>query len=424
MPDRRSTAVLVALVALVASSCTQSASSTTVTPLAVPSTTVVVPTTTSSSTTTTTMPATTTTEKPLEKVSVGGDMPQDLTIAVATFLSAVQDPRNPAPGIDPALLSHLSASEVSIDDSYQSSATTLELETGGNVGIVTLDSGDVLLTADDGTGWSVVGTDFSSTQNVSPWFGASPGRVLVLGSDARPGSKPSVFRMDSIHILTSVAETGEGTILGYPRDSYVDTPYGEMRINALTTSARGPDALLKQFTDEWGIPLDGYILTAFSGFEKLIGRTIGRLLITLPMAIPTQAWWPGFSAGTQTLTPTRTLDYARTRKQVPGGDFTRSRNQGVVMLATLGMLQQGTINDAPMLIGELVKYTETNLPPSKLIQLAASALALDIAQIDNVVLPGSLGRGAGGTSVVFLDDGADAIVQDVVEDGVLNESGG
>ena len=420
MPDRRSTATLVLVVALVASACTQTATTTTAPPAGAPSTTAPTPSTTSSSTTTT-VPATTTTEAPLEVVDVGGDMAEDVASAVAIFLSALRDPRNPSAGVDPVLLSHFSASDFDTTDRYQGSATTLELETGGSVGVVTLDSSDILLVADDGTGWNVVGADFSATQNIAPWFGASPARVLVLGSDARPGSKPSVFRMDSIHILTSVPETGQGTILGYPRDSYVDTPYGEMRINALTTSARGPDALLSQFTDEWNIPLDGYVLTAFSGFEKLVARTIGRLIITLPMAIPTQEWWPGFSAGTQTLTPTRTLDYSRTRKQVPGGDFTRSLNQGVVMLATLAMLQQGTIDDAPMLIGELVKYTETNLPPSKLIQLAASSFALDIAQINNVVLPGSLGRGAGGTSVVYLDDGADAIVQDVIEDGVLDD---
>jgi len=90
------------------------------------------------------------------------------------------------------------------------------------------------------------------------------------------------------------------------------------------------------------------------------------------------------------------------------------------MLATLAMLQQGSIEDTPMLVGELVKYTETNLEPSDLIQLTASALALDLAKVSNIVLPGRVGRGAGGASVVLLDDSADGIVADVIDDGILD----
>jgi len=347
-------------------------------------------------------------------------MPREIANAASVFLSVVQDPRNDSSTLDTGLVAHHSAAAGLMNEQYTGTVTTQDLETGGSVGVVTLDNGDVLLVADDGDGWNVVGADLSSSQAIPPWFGDSPRRVLVLGSDARPGQSPPVFRMDSIHILTAVAESGDGTILGYPRDSYVDTPFGEMRINALTTAGRGPDAIFDQFTKEWGIPLDGYILTAFSGFERLVSATIGRLLITLPMSIPIQEYWPGFRSGEQVLTPTRTLDYARTRKQVPGGDFTRSLNQGVVMLATLAMLQKGTIEDTPMLVGELAKYTETNLAPSDLIQLAASAFAIDLAKVSNIVLPGRLGRGAGGASVVLLDDSAAGIVADVIEDGILD----
>lgn len=351
-------------------------------------------------------------------------MPEDLALAASTFLSGVQDPRNDTSSLAPNLIAHHESATGSLNDEYTGSATTQELETGGSVGVVMLDTGDFLLVADDGEGWNVVGADLSASQSTPPWFGDSPRRVLVLGSDARPGESPPVFRMDSIHILTAAPENGGGTILGYPRDSYVESPFGEMRINALTTGGRGPDALFDQFTKEWDIPLDGYILTGFSGFERLVRSTIGRLLITLPMSIPIQEYWPGFSAGEQVLTPTRTLDYSRTRKQVPGGDFTRSLNQGVVMLATLAMLQKGTIEDAPTLVGELVKYTETNLVPSDLIQLAASAFALDLAKTANIVLPGRLGRGAGGASVVLLDDSAEGIVEDVIEDGILDSDAG
>ena len=351
-------------------------------------------------------------------MAVTGDVPAELTTAASAFLSVVQDPRNDAAALDPQLLEHLGAAAGELADEYTATATTQELSTGGSVGVMTLDSGDLLLLADEGSGWSVVGADLASP-DVGPWFGASPRRVLVLGSDARPGATPGVSRMDSMHIVTAVPEQQAGTILGYPRDSWVSTEYGEMRINALTASRRGPDALFSFFTQDWEIPLDGYILTAFSGFEKLVGETIGRLLIDLPRSVPSLKYWPGFRKGEQTLTPTRTLDLARTRKGVPGGDFTRSWNQGLIMLATLAMLQQGSIEDVPVLIGELVKYTDTNLTPADLIQLGAAAFILDIGNIDNVVLPGTLGRATGGASVVFLDPEAEGIVADVIDDGLL-----
>lgn len=242
----------------------------------------------------------------------------------------------------------------------------------------------------------------------------------MLGSDARPGGDAAVHRMDSIHVVTAVPSEGAGTILGWPRDTWISSPFGEMRINALTSSGRGPDALFDHFTATWDIPLDGYILTAFAGFEDLVAASVGRLLINLPISIPTQLWWPGFSSGEQTLTPARTLEYARTRKGVRNGDFSRSKHHGVIMLAVLTMLRQGSVEDVPALLGELVKYTETNLTPTDLIQLGVAAFYMDIGEITNEVLPGHLGRAGGGASVVFLEPEAEDIVGDVIEDGIRN----
>jgi len=376
-------------------------------------------TTTQPRTTTTTVPETTTTT-PIETVRVLGGVPSELASAIGTFLSVVQDPRNAAPGLDTDLVAHHRELSGRLDSEFTGTTKTQELETGGSVAVVTLDNGDIVLLADQGAGWQVAGAHLAST-GADPWFGETPRRVLVLGSDARPGGAAAVHRMDSIHVLTSVPAEGAGTILGWPRDTWVDTPYGEMRVNALTTSGRGPDAIFSHFTDTWEIPLDGYILTAFSGFEKLISASVGRLFIELPIPIPTQEWWLGFASGPQALNPTRTLDYARTRKQVPGGDFARSKHQGVIMLAVLTMLQQGSVEDVPVLVGELVRFTETNLAPTDLIQLGVAAFYMDVGEITNEVLPGQLGRAGAGASVVFLDPEADAIIADVMEDGVRDQ---
>ncbi len=92
------------------------------------------------------------------------------------------------------------------------------------------------------------------------------------------------------------------------------------------------------------------------------------------------------------------------------------------MLAVLTMLQQGSVEDAPVLLGELVKYTVTNLTPTDLIQLGAAAIYMDVGDITNEVLPGSLGRAGGGASVVFLDPEAEDIIRDVMEDGIREQN--
>lgn len=382
--------------------------------------TTVATTTTAAPTTTTTTAAPTTTEAPIAEVKVGGDLDAELASAVAMALTSLNDPRTEGP-VDADMAAALSDVTGQLADTYTATASTSELATGGRVGVVTLDTGDLVLVADEGSGWTVVGANLSTVRD-TPWYGTSPRRVLVLGSDARPGADADVHRMDSIHVLTAVPELRAGAILGYPRDSWGETAYGAMRLNALTSSGRGPDAIFEHFTDAFDVPVEGYILTGFSGFENLMAATIGRLQITIPIPIPAQQEFPGFRKGEQTLTPARTLDFSRTRKLIPGGDFSRSLHHGIVMLAALTAIQDGSMEDLPGLLEPLSRFTSTNLTAADLIQLGAIAMEMDITAVTNEVLPGSLGRAGGGQSVVFLDDGYEVIVNDVIDDGLRNNS--
>ncbi|MDK1019948.1 MAG: hypothetical protein QGD89_11205, partial [Actinomycetota bacterium] len=169
VPHRLLTAAIVS--ALVATACSP-ATSTEVT-------TTVLSTTTTLSTTTSTGQHRPTTTAPLAVVRMGGELPSEVATAVAGFLSVVQDPRNDADQLDPGLVAHHVESAGALDDSYTGSATIQELGTGGSVGVVILDNGDVVLLADEGDGWQVVGAHLGSV-GVDPWFGESPRRVLVL----------------------------------------------------------------------------------------------------------------------------------------------------------------------------------------------------------------------------------------------------
>ncbi|HZJ48634.1 MAG TPA: LCP family protein [Acidimicrobiia bacterium] len=402
--------IVLAAAALVAGACTS-------TPAALSDPTITTPTSTTTTApigvTSTAAPTTTTMMQPVDAVTVSGDLPDGLLTAVSALLSWQRDDRNVMPSIPDGLATHLTEYPIATPNDVAVTGSTAQID-GGEIGVVEVEGGDILLAADEGDGWRIVGADPASGP---AWFGEEPRMVMVIGSDARPGESQQRLRADSIHILTANPSEGTGTILGFPRDSYVSTPYGSMKFSSLM-AGRGPQVMVDQVVDTWDLPVEGYVVTGFKGFEELMGN-VGNLPIDLPRAIPQQAEWEGWRAGQQTLTPQRTLEYSRTRKKIPGGDLTRSANQGLVMLAVLQLLQMNDIVDSPEIIKVLLDHTWTSLTPTDLIQLAATVHTLDPAIIDNVVLPGTLGR-AGTASVVRLTPQADAMLADLAHDGVLD----
>lgn len=395
---------------LLAASCSSGASEATDPPTTTTSTATTLP---PSSTTSSTSSSTTTT-KPLAIVEVDGDLPTGLAAAVAALLSWQADDRNDPPDVPAGLADHLADQPLATPAELSATATTSTID-GGEIAVVEIDSGDLLLATDEGAGWRIVG---ANPADGSPWYGEEPRMVMVLGSDARPGEDQQRLRGDSIHILTANPSEGTGTIVGFPRDSWISSPYGSMKFTSLM-AGRGPQVMVDKVVDTWDLPVEGYVVTGFAGFEDLMGQ-VGTLPIDLPRAIPTQKQWSGWRAGPQSLSPLRTLEYSRTRKGIAGGDLQRSANQGIVMLAVLRVLQMNDISDAPEIVSVLLDYTWSSLTPTDLIQLAATIHTLDADGIENVVLPGNLGR-AGAASVVRLTAKADEMLVDLADDGLLGE---
>ena len=414
MQLRLPTLIILVAAGVIAASCAPSVAEDpqTTTPATTTSTTTTLP----PSSTTSTSSSTTTTTEPIVRVTVDGDLPHGLLASVASLLSSQLDDRNDPPEIPQGLASHLAEHPIEPASEVAVTGTTAEVD-GGQVGVVVTEAGDILLAADEGSGWQIVGAD---PANDAPWFGDEPRLVMVIGSDARVGQDQQTHRADSIHLLTANPSEGTGTILGFPRDSWISTRYGSMKFTSLM-AGRGPQEMVDQVIQAWNLPVEGYVVTGFKGFENLMVR-IGPLPIDLPRAIPNQEWWSGWSAGEQTLSPQRTLEYSRTRKRVPGGDLTRSANQGLVMLAVLRLLQMNDIADTPEIVKLLLEHTWTSLTPTDLVQLGATLHTLDIDAINNVVLPGNLGR-AGPASVVYLTPEADEMLADLGDDGLLGGSG-
>jgi ABC-type antimicrobial peptide transport system permease subunit len=99
--------------------------------------------------------------------------------------------------------------------------------------------------------------------------------VLAIGSDARPGGDMRKSNGDSIHLIGVDPQTGAGTVVGFPRDSWVKIPgRGTGKINSALAMG-GPKLMAETVRQLTGLPVDFYVLTAFEGFQRIVDELGG-----------------------------------------------------------------------------------------------------------------------------------------------------
>ncbi len=271
---------------------------------------------------------------------------------------------------------------------------------------------DLFLMVNNGDGWRIVGGKWPSI-SVKARLGPSPRLVAVVGSDARPGEDMLATRTDSIHFV-GLDGKGHGGIIGVPRDSWVSIAGGgSSKINAALSFA-GTEGMMETFRDLSGLPLEGYVMTGFAGFEEMISSVLGGFELVVPYPMRDQASKADFEAGPQVVDGDEALAFARTRKSLPNGDFERSANQGLIMLDVLRNLKGKGYLAIPKLLELSEPFMMTDLGPAELLTFAAQTIATKKAAIPNVVAPGSPGW-AGQASVVFLADSAPRLFRDLAD---------
>jgi len=271
---------------------------------------------------------------------------------------------------------------------------------------------DLFLMVNNGDGWRIVGGKWPSI-SVKARLGPSPRLVAVVGSDARPGEDMLATRTDSIHFV-GLDGKGHGGIVGVPRDSWVSIAGGgRSKINAALSFA-GTEGMMETFRDLSGLPLEGYVMTGFAGFEEMISSVLGGFELVVPYPMRDQASKADFEAGPQVVDGDEALAFARTCKTLPNGDYDRSANQGLIMLDVLRNLKGQGYLAIPKLLELSEPFMMTDLGPAELLTFAAQTIAAKKAAIPNVVAPGSPGW-AGQASVVFLADSAPRIFRDLAD---------
>ena len=246
--------------------------------------------------------------------------------------------------------------------------------------------------------------------------------VAVIGSDARPGVCEPVERClaDSIHLIGINPKKRAAGIIGVPRDSYVEVPgQGSHKINDALFLG-GPELVVDTLEQLADVEVSHSFLTSFEGFRHMI-EEVGGLEVEIPYAMSDSASGASLEAGVQRLDGQTALAFARNRKSTPNGDFSRTENQGLMILAALSQLRKEVRKDPARLFTWLIagaRYIQTELTLADLFELALGALAIDPKNVVNVALPGGIST-AGGASIVTLGGEADAVFADLADDGML-----
>ena len=222
----------------------------------------------------------------------------------------------------------------------------------------------VLVLLASGTAWALTGW-MSGSLNRFDVFGALGDRpdngpegaldFLVIGSDSRDGMDGAAKsdlgvgsadgqRADTMMLVHLNASRDAITVVGIPRDSWVDIPgEGENKINAAYAYG-GPQLAVQTVESATNVRIDHYVEIDFSGFVDVVDA-LGGIEVCLPEPITDEKAKLDMAAGTHQVDGHEALAFARTRK-TSGGDLDRIDRQQQVMAALLDKaLSSDTLGD-------------------------------------------------------------------------------
>ncbi|MDT0304571.1 LCP family protein [Streptomonospora wellingtoniae] len=225
-----------------------------------------------------------------------------------------------------------------------------------------------------GTAWSLTGWVSGQLNRFDVFSGLADGdrphvgatgalNFLVIGSDTRDGMDRSEKnelgvgraegrRSDTMMLVHLDAEREHITVVGIPRDSWVDVPgHGENKINA-AYSLGGPALAVETVESATHVRIDHYVEVNFTGFVDMVDA-LGGIEVCLPQPIEDPKAHLEMSAGTHEVDGTEALAFARTR-HTAGGDLDRiDRQQQVISAMLETALSTDTLSD-PQRFGDFI----------------------------------------------------------------------
>ncbi|MDQ2622057.1 MAG: LCP family protein, partial [Actinomycetota bacterium] len=235
------------------------------------------------------------------------------------------------------------------------------------------------------------------------------------------GQRVTRSRADAIQLVGVNLEDGKATMIGLPRDSYVNIPgHGRNKINSAMYFG-GPRLMGRAVGNLVGLQPDYVFTTGFDGFRRMI-NSMGGVTVNSDFAFSDPVRPQGYKKGPNKLNGFQAMIFARIRKAFPRGDFDRSANQQDVIRGIARQVKEH--KDRPGFMERallsVVRNMNTNSKPSDLYRLAYAATRVELRDIQGCVITGSIGM-AGAASVVYPNVGqARRVANDARNDGDLD----
>ena len=198
--------------------------------------------------------------------------------------------------------------------------------------------------------------------------------VLLLGIDNR-ATQIGLQRTDTIMVVHVNRTTGQVRMMSVPRDTMVEmTGHGVQKINAAAEFENGPMATVDAVNELLGTNIQYYVLTNFTGFQSVIDA-LGCVDIDVPTRMIYQASdvHIDLNPGVQCLNGTEALDFVRWRETALG-DIARTEDQQMFLKAIAKkILTPSGLARLPLVLPQMSKAVETNLPGHALVTLMGVA---------------------------------------------------
>lgn len=192
--------------------------------------------------------------------------------------------------------------------------------------------------------------------------------ILLIGQDRREGEARA--RSDTMILCTFHKDAGTLTMTSFLRDLYVQIPgYRDDRIN--TAYAAGGMKLLNETLEKnFGIHIDGNIEVDFTRFCQIVDMLGGVTLeLRQDEAKAINALVPGnVTAGTQWLSGSQTLAYARLRNLDNDGDFSRTNRQRKVIAALIKAYKDSDLSSVLSMLADSIPVITTDLSEKQLLR--------------------------------------------------------
>jgi anionic cell wall polymer biosynthesis LytR-Cps2A-Psr (LCP) family protein len=150
---------------------------------------------------------------------------------------------------------------------------------------------------------------------------------------------------------------------------------------------------------------------------------LGGINVNVPVPMDDPKSGAVFPAGLVRMDGGAALAFSRNRS-LSGGDFTRTQDQGILILAGLAKLRDSSPTPANTLkwMSVLLRNCRfEGIGLGDLYRLGRLALSIDPANVRNVTMPGTTGSAAN-QSVVFVGASAPALFADFRDDAILQQS--